>query len=55
VRPGYTISTRWTVLEKLDKPKQQGGIIVMRGESKNQKSEVTVEAEGKILVATRPS
>jgi 3-hydroxybutyryl-CoA dehydratase len=55
VRPGDTLSTRWTVLDKLDKPKHRGGIIVMRGESKNQKGEVAVEAEGKILVASRPT
>jgi 3-hydroxybutyryl-CoA dehydratase len=53
VRPGDTISTRWTVLEKLDKPKHKGGIVVMRGEARNQKGEIAVEAEGKILVAAR--
>ena len=55
VRPGDTLSTRWTVLDKLDKPKHRGGIIVMEGESKNQKGEVAVEAEGKILVACKPA
>jgi acyl dehydratase len=55
VRPGDTIATRWTVLEKLDKPKHKGGIVVLRGEAKNQKGELAVEAEGKILVANRTS
>jgi acyl dehydratase len=55
VRPGDTLATRWTVVEKLDKPKHKGGIVVMRGEAKNQKDEVAVEADGKILVASRPS
>ena len=54
VKPGDTLTTRWTVLEKLDKPKHRGGIIVMRCESKNQRGEVTVEADGKILVASKP-
>ena len=55
VKPGDTLTTRWTVLEKLDKPKHQGGIIVMRCESKNQRGEITVEADGKILVASKPT
>lgn len=54
VRPGDTLATEWTVTEKLDKPSHQGGICVLRGEAKNQKSELAVEAEGKILVASRP-
>lgn len=53
VRPGDTLATLWTVTEKLDKPRHKGGIVVMRCESKNQKGEVAVEADGKILVASR--
>ena len=55
VRPGDTLATEWTVTEKLDKPAHRGGICVLRGEAKNQKSEVVLSAEGKILVASRPS
>src|SRR3954467_1959118 len=54
VRPGDTLATEWTVTEKLDKPAHKGGICILRGEAKNQKSEVVVEADGKILVASRP-
>ena len=54
VRPGDTLATEWTVMDKLDKPAHQGGICVLRGEAKNQKREVVVEADGKILVASRP-
>ena len=54
VRPGDTMESRWTVTEKLDKPRHKGGIIVMRCESKNQKGETAVEADGKILVAKKP-
>jgi acyl dehydratase len=55
VRPGDTLSTEWTVTEKLDKPKHRGGIIVMQGESKNQNNEIVVEAGGKILVSSKNS
>jgi acyl dehydratase len=55
VRPGDTLATTWTVLQKLDKPKHGGGIVVMKCEAKNQHGNVVVEADGKILVAARPS
>jgi len=54
VRPGDTLATRWTVIQKLDKPRHAGGIVVLKGEAKNQHGDVVVEADGKILVATRP-
>lgn len=53
VRPGDTLASEWTVLEKLDKPKHKGGIFVLRGVAMNQRGEVAVEADGKILVASR--
>jgi 3-hydroxybutyryl-CoA dehydratase len=55
VRPGDTLSTEWTVLEKLDKPKHNGGICVLRGTARNQDGEIAVEADGKILVSSRPA
>ena len=55
VRPGDTLATRWSVTRKLDKPKHAGGIVVLKGESKNQHGDVVVEADGKILVAHRPT
>jgi acyl dehydratase len=54
VRPGDTLTTEWTVSEKLDKPKHRGGICVLQGVARNQKGEVAVEAEGKILVGSKP-
>lgn len=54
VRAGDTLSTEWTVTERLDKPRHKGGIVVMRGEAKNQRGELVVEADGKILVSSRP-
>jgi len=53
VRPGDTLATKWTVLQKLDKPKHAGGIVVMKCESTNQHGDLAVEADGKILVAAK--
>jgi len=55
VRPGDTLATRWTVTGMLDKPRHAGGIVVMKCEAKNQHGDLTVEADGKILVASRPT
>ena len=54
VRPGDTLSTEWTVTEKLDKPKHRGGICVLQGLAQNQHGEIAVHASGKILVASQP-
>jgi len=53
VRAGDTLTTRWTVTGKLDKPKHKGGIFVLEGRATNQRDELAVECEGKILVASR--
>ena len=53
VRAGDTLTTTWTVTELLSKPKQGGGIVVLRGIARNQEGIVVAEALGKILVATR--
>jgi acyl dehydratase len=55
VRPGDTLTSDWRVVEKLDKPKHKGGIAVLKCECSNQKGEIVLEADGKILVASRPS
>lgn len=54
VKPGDTLGTRWIVTEKLDKPRHKGGICVMKGVASNQSGTVVVEADGKILVASKP-
>jgi 3-hydroxybutyryl-CoA dehydratase len=53
VRAGDTLTTTWKVTEKLAKPKHKGGIIVMSGQATNQRKEVVVECDGKILVASK--
>jgi 3-hydroxybutyryl-CoA dehydratase len=53
VRAGDTLATKWTVTEKIDKPKHKGGIFVLTGQATNQRHELAVECEGKILVASK--
>ena len=52
VRPGDTLTTTWTIVDRLNKPKHHGGICVLNGTCRNQHGEVVVEAEGKILVSS---
>jgi acyl dehydratase len=35
VRPGDTLTTTWTIVDKHDKPKHAGGIVALRGEARN--------------------
>ena len=53
VRPGDTLTSEWTVTGKLDKPKHDGGIVVLKCACPNQERETVAEADGKILVASR--
>jgi 3-hydroxybutyryl-CoA dehydratase len=55
VKPGDTLTTQWTVTGKLDKPRHKGGIIVMTCVATNQAGAVVVEADGKILVGSKPA
>ena len=55
VKAGDTLTTVWTVAETSAKPKHRGGIVALRGETKNQRREIVVEADGKMLVASRPA
>jgi 3-hydroxybutyryl-CoA dehydratase len=55
VRPGDTLGSDWTVTQKIDKPKHKGGIVVLRCNCSNQHGETVVEADGKLLVASRPA
>ncbi len=55
VRPGDTLTTRWTVVAKSDKPKHKGGIVTMRAVATNQHGDTVLEADGKMLVAARPA
>lgn len=50
VAPGDTVTTAWTILEKTPKPKLDGGIIRMSVEMRNQRGELVLEGEGKIVL-----
>jgi acyl dehydratase len=51
VRPGDTLRTTWTIVARVDKPKQDGGLVELTGRCENQEGVVVAEASGKILVA----
>src|SRR5262245_39249536 len=53
VRPGDTLKTAWKIVDKLDKPKHAGGIVVLTCACHNQAATLVAEADGKILVASR--
>ena len=55
VRPGDTLRTTWTIVERLDKPKHGGGILALRARCENQHGDTVAEADGKMLVASRVS
>ncbi|MGY8908068.1 hypothetical protein ABXT70_04660 [Candidatus Njordibacter sp. Uisw_039] len=48
-----TLTTTWNIEEKLDKPKQKGGIVIMSANCINQNGELVAEARGKILLYNR--
>jgi 3-hydroxybutyryl-CoA dehydratase len=51
VKPGDTLATEWTIVERIDKPKHDGGILLLSCLSKNQRNETVLEGAGKLLVA----
>ena len=53
VRPGDTLTTTWTVVKLLAKPKHGGGIVVLKAAAVNQHGVTVAEADGKILVRVR--
>jgi acyl dehydratase len=55
VRAGDTITTTWTVVENVDKPKHGGGLVRLRGVAVNQRGETVAEGEAKMLVHARAS
>jgi acyl dehydratase len=55
VRPGDTLTLSWTVTERHHKPHRRGGVVVLTGVCRNQHGEVVAEADGKMLVHSRPA
>jgi len=54
VRAGDTLTTTWTIAELIDKPKHDGGIVVLNGQAINQHGLVVAEADARMLVSSRP-
>ena len=54
VRPGDTLQIAWQVTGLVAKPKHGGGIVELVATATNQAGVVAVEADGKVLAATRP-
>ena len=54
VRPGDTLTTTWTVVELLAKPKHGGGIVVLKAAAVNQHGVTVAEADGRSWCASAP-
>jgi acyl dehydratase len=48
---GDTLTTVWTITEKIRQAQAPGGMVTMRGETKNQRAETSSRPDGKMLVA----
>lgn len=48
---GDVLTTTWTIVDKTDKPRHDGGIVHVRGECHNQDGTLVATAEGRMLVA----
>jgi len=53
VRAGDTLTTTWTITDLIDKPKRDGGIVVLTGAAMNQAAVAVAEADARILVGRR--
>jgi acyl dehydratase len=53
VRPGDTLKTTWRIVERIEKARHEGGIVVMHARCENQHGNLVAEADGKMLVANR--
>ena len=50
VAPGDTLTTTWTIVEKIPKEKLGGGIVRLTAQVRNQCGELVLEGEGKIVL-----
>jgi acyl dehydratase len=53
VRAGDTLTTTWTITDLIEKPKRDGGIVVLAGAAMNQVTVAVAEADARILVSRR--
>jgi len=54
VRAGDTLTTTWTIVDLMAKPKHDGGIVVMKAQCVNQDDVLVADADGKIMVMRTP-
>jgi 3-hydroxybutyryl-CoA dehydratase len=53
VYAGDTLASTWTVTEKTDKPRSNGGIVALECTCRNQNDIVVLQATGKVLAANK--
>jgi 3-hydroxybutyryl-CoA dehydratase len=53
VKVGDTLEIRWTVVERIDKPEREAGIVVADATATNQHGTCVATAHGKMMVAYR--
>ena len=53
VRPGDTLRTTWTIVERIEKPSHGGGIVAMAATCEDQHGDLVAAADGKMLVASK--
>ena len=44
------MTTTWTIAGRIDKPRHGGGLVELKGQCRNQRDEIVVEADAKLLV-----
>ena len=52
VRIGDTIATTWTIVDRIDKPRHAGGVVVLHAVCINQDGTTVAEADARILVGS---
>ena len=55
VRVGDTLTCKWTITERVDKPQHGAGIVAMKGTCTNQLGVLVADADAKLLVAATPA
>lgn len=53
VYAGDTLTTTWTIVEKIEKTRYDGGVARMTAECRNQDGEVVADADGALMVSNR--
>ena len=54
VRAGDTVTTTWTIVELVDKPRHGGGIVVLDASATNQHDAAIADGHARMLVSARP-